>query len=1325
MSGRSSLNHIYRSVWNASLGAMVAVAEVDSSAGARSGVSTSNSNEKLPEPAFSKRKQLSFLMFPLVAAMFWCGASLPAHAQVLPTGGVVVLGGATFNNSAANKLVVTTQNGAGGNHSVINWNTFSIGSGATTQFVQPNAASLSINRVVTNTPSAIFGTLSSNGQLVLVNQSGIAVGAGAYVDTAGFTASAVGMGEADAIAGRLRFAGSGLSNSNGALTVAGNIISRGGDVVLIAPSIDLAKTAVVQAQGGSVLLAAGHSVEVTGRGLEGITLQVQAPADQVLNLGTLKGDAVGIFAGSLKHSGMIQAVQADLQGGKVVLKALGGLEVDGVVDASSQTGKGGVVLATADTVLLKNGAVIDVSGATGGGQALIGGGLQGHDARISNARQTTVEAGAQIKANATVQGDGGTAIVWSNDKTAVHGSIAARGAGPGGNGGLIETSGHMLDVDGIQIDAKAANGKAGTWLLDPYNIDITNANANSTSSGTNPVTYVGLVSGTSTVSAATIASVLSSSTSVVVATTGAGTDAGDITVSSAITKTAGGNAALTLNADGSILVNAPITSTVGKLAVNLNADLSGQGVGTVSIGTGVAIASNGGAISLSAVDVNLLGTLNAGAGDVSIAATGSRSVGLGATTPLSSGGVSVGLPGMSISGAELQNITAANFFLYSGQAAGLGRSIVVDGITAANSANIGTVHLNATTPAVSGPGTDPQINFINGASSFNALDVVADAGIYLQTNVTTAAGAMSLNSDFNGAGQFYDEINLKGGVNLQSAGLLSLNATSGRSLQIGLGVGAPNANVSLTGNGIILGAAIDQPGIGATTTLDAGTGTLQINAGINNGANSLSLSGRSITQTAGAIIAGGLTTVSANGGSISLAQPGNGISQLDFGNVSATNVNVVTGIGSITQQAGAALSVSGTTNLVTGTGTVTLNAPTNNFNIVNVSAVSALLADANAIRLGNVAVSNFDLLTANGAVTQLPGATFVNSGNTHFATGTGTISLNNAGNSFSFLSIANAGVVSLTNDSTPIYLGLITADSFKLATAGNVNAFTSTYTTLLGDVDINSTGGDILLAQDGSATINSAGAISLHAFGNLNLNGVSLTAGAGKNIVLGADTGLLTATLATANVSGGGRWLTYLSNPAAAHVFGPFDPLALTPADFRQVAAPFGTLPGQATGNGSLWSDAPVVTTSLSGSVSKVFDGSTAINLTGATLGPLTGVLFGEQGGPISGPGGVLDTANTGTGKLVSVINQPFKLLGGTGAVPTYGYKITVSGNIGTVVPAPVPVVSAKATDPSVFVIAFQDQFDAMATGSPIDGTAPLGRKNKSDLVVEGETCRP
>ncbi len=172
---------------------------------------------------------------------------------------------------------MTTQNGPGSNHSAINWQSFSISAGSSARINQPSAGSLSINRVSTNTPSALFGNLSSNGRLVLVNPAGITVGAGAVVDTAGFTASALRMTDANALAGRLRF-GDAVTAMGGAagITVERRITARDGDIVLIAPQVTVGSGALMQAPNGSTMLAAGQQVEITGRGLEGITMLVQA-----------------------------------------------------------------------------------------------------------------------------------------------------------------------------------------------------------------------------------------------------------------------------------------------------------------------------------------------------------------------------------------------------------------------------------------------------------------------------------------------------------------------------------------------------------------------------------------------------------------------------------------------------------------------------------------------------------------------------------------------------------------------------------------------------------------------------------------------------------------------------------------------------------------------------------------------------------------------------------------------------------------------------------------------------------------------------------------
>ena len=165
----------------------------------------------------------------LTVATAFAMQGMPAWAQ--PSGAQVIHGQAGFSSNG-NNLTITTLNGAGTRHSAINWQSFSVPAGSITQFNQPSATSTSINRVIGANPSAIFGKLNSNGRLVLVNPAGIAVGKGAVVDTAAFTASTLAMSQADAIAGRLLFSG-GAS----AMQVDGRIVARSGDVVLIAPQL--------------------------------------------------------------------------------------------------------------------------------------------------------------------------------------------------------------------------------------------------------------------------------------------------------------------------------------------------------------------------------------------------------------------------------------------------------------------------------------------------------------------------------------------------------------------------------------------------------------------------------------------------------------------------------------------------------------------------------------------------------------------------------------------------------------------------------------------------------------------------------------------------------------------------------------------------------------------------------------------------------------------------------------------------------------------------------------------------------------------------------
>jgi filamentous hemagglutinin family protein len=408
---------------------------------------------------------------PLLLALAVAGCFGASSVQAQPSGAQAVHGTASLSQQG-NTLVVTTQNGAGTAHSSINWQSFSVPAGSATQFNQPSATSTSINRVTGGNVSQIFGTLSSNGKLVLVNPAGIAIGAGAMVDTAGFTASTLRMSDADALAGRMRFGDGSLT---GALSVDGSIVARGADIILIAPDVQVGSKAVIQSPDGATILVAGRRVEILARGLEGIRMELQAPTDRALNLGKLSGDAVAMFAGTLTHSGLINATAATAEGGKVVLKASGGdALVDGDVHAAGWGGKGrgGSIDVFGQRVALQAGAVLDASAIFGGGRIRVGGDFQGKNPDVPNAQRTYVDQAATLRADATVLGHGGQIIVWADDQTKSYGDISARGGIWGGNGGFVEVSGKRNLSFGSHVDTRAPRGKTGTLLLDPNNINV-------------------------------------------------------------------------------------------------------------------------------------------------------------------------------------------------------------------------------------------------------------------------------------------------------------------------------------------------------------------------------------------------------------------------------------------------------------------------------------------------------------------------------------------------------------------------------------------------------------------------------------------------------------------------------------------------------------------------------------------------------------------------------------------------------------------------------------------------------------------------------------
>src|SRR5215471_7171305 len=119
-----------------------------------------------------------------------------------PLGGTVVGGGATINGQGSASVTVNQST----ERAIINWNTFNIGAGETTRFNQPDASAVVLNRVTGGLgPSQIFGTLSANGNVFVINRDGILFGPSAVINTGGFLATTSDIKNSDFMAGRYNF----------------------------------------------------------------------------------------------------------------------------------------------------------------------------------------------------------------------------------------------------------------------------------------------------------------------------------------------------------------------------------------------------------------------------------------------------------------------------------------------------------------------------------------------------------------------------------------------------------------------------------------------------------------------------------------------------------------------------------------------------------------------------------------------------------------------------------------------------------------------------------------------------------------------------------------------------------------------------------------------------------------------------------------------------------------------------------------------------------------------------------------------------------------
>jgi filamentous hemagglutinin family protein len=413
-------------------------------------------------------------------------ACAPARAN--PTGGQVVAGQATISNPNANTVAV----GQSSERAVINWQSFSIGQGQTTVFQQPNQQAVTVNQVTGSDLSTIAGQLRANGQVILINQSGIVFSQGAQVDTGGLIATTTGISTKRFMAGQTAFTVPSTKPHASVVNRGRITVAQAGLAALVAPSV--ANSGVITANLGRVVLAGAQTftADLYGDGLVSfdITSRVsQSPGAGgalVTNTGQitadgghilLTADAVDGIIGDLVDAG--GTVQARNVGGhtgavEVIGQSSGIVTVSGQVDVSGTDAgqKGGKISVLGDRVGLLDGASLNASGQAGGGLVLVGGNFHGKGPQ-QNARVTYVGPTARVDVNALGGGNGGGVAIWASQQTAFYGLITAQGGLLGGNGGHVEVSGHNLDFEGA-VALQSPRGQNGSLLLDPAIVNIDN-----------------------------------------------------------------------------------------------------------------------------------------------------------------------------------------------------------------------------------------------------------------------------------------------------------------------------------------------------------------------------------------------------------------------------------------------------------------------------------------------------------------------------------------------------------------------------------------------------------------------------------------------------------------------------------------------------------------------------------------------------------------------------------------------------------------------------------------------------------------------------------
>jgi filamentous hemagglutinin family protein len=1149
-------------------------------------------------------------------------------------------GGVQLTNVAAGSATVSQQGSVttirtGTNNTILYFSKFDIAGGSTVNFMQPSVAGRVLDHVTSATPSLINGTIRSNGSVYLINPAGVIFGAGAVVDVNRFYAAAANFSNEDFLRGVDHFTGvSGMVSNSGQIRAnqvslvgsqvmnAGNIIAPNGYVAMLAGSD------VLVSEEGSHITAKVSSPGPVAGGAMGAAASAAAASSVKAGSFDLRNSAMAagdVYSLAIRHTGTIQASNVVINGGG------GKVEVSGTIDASSHAAGavGGNVAITGGEVDLAS-ANINASGPGGGGTIEIGGGLHG-GGDLAHAQIVSVDSSSVIDADAVSNGAGGTVALWSDGTTSDAGTITARGGMLGGNGGLIETSGAALNVISAP-NASAPHGTAGTWLLDPLDVEIVNAADDGTQLTGSPASNVG-----GTVNNGSIETALEAGTNVIISTDQAGAGTGiltqDATAPIAVTLANAGAVSLTLQANAGMTLSGGISTGSGSTALNVELDGLGGLASTVAISAPIDV--NGSlTIKGGALTVMTGGDLTA----ASVAISGGPVTGLSTTVfPSALGAVIIDAPITTTAGGVSITTAPSIASAAGGKITAVGGNVT---LSSTGAITIGDV-VNTGGGAFTATGT-----------SFSNTAGISDGGTngsstVLTVNTTAGLGTINIGGAISWAGT--------GGIDIEGATTVTTSASGTIATT---GAGPTPVSLFTTGigsNGVTLNGTVNASGLfsasGAIFTLPATSSVTAGSASIN--LLTTSTLGKTLVPNT-TVIDGPVSTTAAGGfgggGVIFTSNATGTISTSGGGGVSITTSSGTT-IGGIVNTGGGAFTV----------------------------AAGLDFENDAAITVGNGTASS----TAFSVTTSGSGTIDINGAITWTGTGGVTISGANQVTTTPLGTITSAGAALM-----PVSLFTTFVDG-SIGTTGvtigagvtTTGAFTASGGNFILSANVPLTAGSVSLNMPSTTPVTVPNTVTISGPILATINGGAINIG-GAVLVVDNTTGTLTSTDGPISISNTG--LVGMGN-AIATGGGAFtvNNSSGGPANFSTSGAPITTSGGNvsittSTSEGAqISTDSPVNTGGGSFTVSaQAFENDSAISDGGvATTGGVvnidttsgTGAL--NINGTISWTGGIgrnVDIEGGGTVSVVSIISSGATALPVTVFTTATGSGVTISGAVNT-----------------------------------------------------------